>query len=93
MVCVECAYWMRCCPSNVDLLAARRLCSVRFQILQVAWMQPQAPHPVVSQVRIVGVETLGEARKQYTVYRLAVEAEGGASWEVARRFSDFQVRQ
>lgn len=43
------------------------------------------------QVRVAGAETHGEGRKQFTAYRLAVEAEGGKSWEVSRRFSDFQV--
>lgn len=40
---------------------------------------------------MVRADTCGEGRKQHTAYVLAVEAEGGRSWEVARRFSDFQV--
>lgn len=43
------------------------------------------------QVYVAAAETRGEGRQQFTAYRLAVEAEGGISWEVARRFSDFQV--
>lgn len=43
------------------------------------------------QVRVVAAKQQGEGRQQFTAYLLAVEAEGGASWEVTRRFSDFQV--
>jgi len=40
---------------------------------------------------VVAAKQQGEGRQQFTAYWLAVEAEGGASWEVTRRFSDFQV--
>ena len=40
---------------------------------------------------MAAAETAGEGRSRHTLYRLAVEAEGGEAWHVTRRFSNFQV--